>query len=288
MPDLTAIAAGLRLLALDRQTRVELAVAVGHRIRVAEHRHPPGVEQQRSVAEPAYLAHAVRHEDHSPAFLLEQPKLLEALLPERLVPDREDLVQEQDVGVHLDRQREREPHPHSRREILQVHVGELLEVGEGDDAVHALADLGRAEAEQGAVEHHVLPGCELLLESDTHLEEGRQSPGHRYAARVGAVDPRDALQQRALAAPVGSHDPEELSTLDLEAQLVQRRERPVPLGPEERYRPALERRVALVSNDERLLDVLDRYRRRDGSRNCAGLRRQSIRTGLDDARGYAV
>ena len=148
--------------------------------------------------------------------------------------------------------------------FFSVHVGELLEVGEGDDVVHALADLGRAEAEQGAVEHHVLPGCELLLESDTHLEEGRQSPGHRYVARVGAVDPRDALQQRALAAPVGSHDPEELSTLDLEAQLVQRLERPVPLGPEERYCPALERGVAFVRDDERLLDVLDRYRRGDG------------------------
>jgi hypothetical protein len=56
----------------------------------------------------------VSDEKHGSSLFLEEPKLLEALLHERFVPDRKDLVQKQNVGVQLDRQRECEPRPHPR------------------------------------------------------------------------------------------------------------------------------------------------------------------------------
>ena len=55
----------------------------------------------------------------------------------RGVADREHLVDQQDLGVDLDRHREREAHVHPRGVVLQPHVEELLELGEGDDVVEA-------------------------------------------------------------------------------------------------------------------------------------------------------
>ena len=57
-------------------------------------------------------------------------ELVVALLLEGGVADGEHLVDQQDVGVHLDHHREREPHEHAGRVVLQAQVGELLELGE--------------------------------------------------------------------------------------------------------------------------------------------------------------
>ena len=57
------------------------------------------------------------------------------------VAHREHLVDEQHVGVDLDRDREAEPDAHPRRVVLQLQVDELLELGERDDLVEALVRL---------------------------------------------------------------------------------------------------------------------------------------------------
>ena len=68
---------------------------------------------------------------------LEPRELVEALLLERGVADREHLVDEQDVGIDLDSNREREPDLHPRGVVLELEVDELLELGERDDLVEA-------------------------------------------------------------------------------------------------------------------------------------------------------
>ncbi len=49
--------------------------------------------------------------DRAPA-VLERHELVEALLLERRVADREHLINQQDLGVDLDRHRERKPDHH--------------------------------------------------------------------------------------------------------------------------------------------------------------------------------
>ena len=78
--------------------------------------------------------------------VLEALELLEALLLEGGVADREHLVDQQHLGVDLDRDREGEPHGHAGRVVLQLEVDELLELGERDDVVEAVARLRRARA----------------------------------------------------------------------------------------------------------------------------------------------
>ena len=63
----------------------------------------------------------------------------EALPLERLVADGEDLVEQQDVGIEERGDREAEPHRHPRRVRAHRPVDRVLELGEGDDLVEALA-----------------------------------------------------------------------------------------------------------------------------------------------------
>ena len=117
-------------------------------------------------------------------------ELLEALLLEGGVADREHLVDEQDVGVDLDRDREAEPHAHARRVVLELEVDELLELGEGDDLVEALARLLAREPEHDRVDQHVLARGQLRVEADAELDERRQPAVDRDLALVGRVDAR--------------------------------------------------------------------------------------------------
>ena len=77
-----------------------------------------------------------------PPSLLDLLDAREALALERLVADRQRLVDHQDVGVDVDGGGEGEPHVHAARVGLDRLVDEVADVGEAGDGVEALVDLG--------------------------------------------------------------------------------------------------------------------------------------------------
>jgi hypothetical protein len=236
---------------------VQLDVLVAHRVGLADHPHVAALDEQRAVAEAPHGAHVVRDEDDRPPFFADAVEDVEALLLERGVADREDLVDEEHVGVDLDHHAEREPDLHARAVVLELEVGELLELGEGDDVVDAPARLTRREAEHDAVEDDVVGGGEVGVEADAELDEGRQPAPDRDRPAVDRVDARQALQQRALARAVASDDPEELALLDLEGDVAQRDEVLGVPAAQRVQRALLERVDALRGHAEALADVLD-------------------------------
>src|SRR5438067_694 len=78
------------------------------------------------------------------------------------------------------------------------------------------ARLTPAEPQHDGVDDHVVAGGQLGVESHAELDERREAAADVDPPRVGLVDARDALEQRALAASVATHDPEELALRDLE------------------------------------------------------------------------
>ena len=90
------------------------------------------------------------------AATLELGELVEALVGEALVADGEHLVDQQDVGIDVDRHRKAEAHVHARRVGLHRRVDELLHLGELDDLVEAARDLALRETEHDAVDEDVL------------------------------------------------------------------------------------------------------------------------------------
>ena len=120
---------------------VELVVLARYRCRLADVDDAAAFEQHRAVAEALDRAHVVGHEQDRPTLLPKPAELVEALLLEGGVADGEHLVDQQDVGVDLDRDGERQPHEHPRGVVLQLELDEFLELGEGDDVVEAVARL---------------------------------------------------------------------------------------------------------------------------------------------------
>ena len=82
----------------------------------------------------------VTKHDRAP-LALELPDALHALALERLVAHGEHLVDEEDLGVDVDGDRERQPHVHARRVELDLVVDELLDAGEVDDVVEVRVGL---------------------------------------------------------------------------------------------------------------------------------------------------
>ena len=182
------------------------------------------VEQHRPVAVLLDRAHVVGDQDHGAVGAADLVEDVLALLLEGGVADRQHLVDQQDVGVGLDHDREGEAHQHPRGVVLELQVGELLELCELDHRLEAALRVVAAEAHQDPVEDHVLARGQLGVEADPELDE-RGDP-----ARPCGSSPRrrgrsgEDLQQGRLAGPVAPDDPEELAAVDLEGDVAKRLE----------------------------------------------------------------
>ena len=91
--------------------------------------------------------------------------------------------------------------------------------GELDDLVEALADLGPAHAEDGAVEEDVLAPGQLGVEAGPDLEQRADAAGHLGPAGARLGDPREQFQQRALAGAVVADQADRFAALDLEGDV---------------------------------------------------------------------
>ena len=106
---------------------------------IAERLHRAGVHPERFVAEALDQAERVRHEEDRLAAPLELRELVEALVREALVADGQDFVDEQHIGVDVDRDGEAEAHVHPGRVGLDRRVDEVSHLGKVDDLVEAPA-----------------------------------------------------------------------------------------------------------------------------------------------------
>ena len=103
-------------------------------------RRPARAPRRRS----ARRAERVGDEQDGLAAAPELRELVEALVREALVADGEHLVDQQHVGIDVNRHGEAQPHVHARRVGLDRRIDEVLELGELDDLVEPLADLALA------------------------------------------------------------------------------------------------------------------------------------------------
>jgi hypothetical protein len=229
------------------------------------------VEQHGPVAQLAHLVQAVAHEDDGAALPLEPPDAVEALALERLVPDGEDLVDQEDLRVDVHGDGEGQPHVHAARVELDLGVDELRDAGEVDDLVEVGVGLLAREPEDRGVEVDVLPAGEVAVEPGPQLEQRGQPataldvPGRRRE------DAADDLEQGALARAVVPDEPRGAAGAERQVDVPQR---PELLGVLLRApgvdQPLLERLV--LAQGELLRDVVDPddvgHRLRAPERSC--------------------
>ncbi len=217
------------------------------------------VEQHRAVAHSLDGGRGVRDEDGRPAFPLERHDPVHALALERLVADREDLVEQQDVGVEVHGEREPEAHVHPRRVRAHGQVDEALELGELDDVVERVADLRALHPVDRAAQEDVLPPREVGVEPGAELEQGSDRAADRDPPARGLEDAREQPEERRLARAVPADDAERLPGLDLERDVAERPDlrRPLVAAAHDRL---LQRDVPRRVDEEPSADVLDRDR----------------------------
>ncbi len=113
----------------------------------------------------------MRHEDYRAAAVPDVLHLVQALLLEPGVADGEDLVDQQDLGLEMGGHCERQTHVHPARVVLHRRIEELLDLGEGDNLVELLLDLGPLHPEDDAVQEDVLAAGQLVVEAGAHFQE---------------------------------------------------------------------------------------------------------------------
>ena len=118
----------------------------------------------------------VRHQQNRLAAPLELAELVEALVREALVADREHFVDEQDIGIDVNRHGKPEPHVHAGRVRLDRRVDEFLQLGELDDLVEPPGDFALGQAEHDAVDEDVLAARDFRMKSGAQLDERRDAP----------------------------------------------------------------------------------------------------------------
>src|SRR5262245_36329395 len=101
------------------------------------------------------------------------PHFPHAFLLELRIPHRQDLINDEDLGLEVCCHGEGEADVHAGGIALDGGVKELLDVSECNDFVELPANLGPSHAEDGAVEVDVLAASELGVETRADLQEAR-------------------------------------------------------------------------------------------------------------------
>src|SRR4051794_37456513 len=107
----------------------------------AAHHDAPMVAHRRMITELTNLLRGVAHEDDRPAFVPELPDAIEALALEGLIAHRQDLVDDQHIGIDVDGHGETQAGDHPGRVRTNLRIDELLDLGEGDDLVEPAGEL---------------------------------------------------------------------------------------------------------------------------------------------------
>ena len=110
-------------------------------------------------------------DDDGAALVAEPVEAFEAASLEGVVADGQYLVDEQDLGFDVDGHGEAEAYVHARGVVAYGFVDELVQFGEADDVVEALADVAGGESQDGAVEVDVLAAGEFGVEAGAQFQQ---------------------------------------------------------------------------------------------------------------------
>ena len=199
-------------------------VGVDNLAHLAGGRDPALGQHDRPVAEVHHAGEAVADEDDGASLLrgrLHPPK---ALLLEGEVAHREDLVDDQDLGLQVGSHREGKPELHPAGVALHRSVDEGSDIRELHDLLEAALDLAALHVEDRPVQEDVLAAGELRMEARAHLEQ-RSDPAAKACLSLGRQgDLGEDLEEGALAGAVVTDHPQRLPTLHLEVDVPQRPE----------------------------------------------------------------
>jgi hypothetical protein len=149
---------------------------------------------------------------------------LQTTLLKRDIANGQDLIGEQNVGLHVDRHREREAQVHAARIMLQRIIEKVLDGRELNDVVHPVEHFATRNPVHRRVHQDILARTEVGVESRAELEQGHDPPASGDAAFGRSGHARDDLEERGLAGAVRADDAQDGAAGDLERDVPERPE----------------------------------------------------------------
>ena len=127
------------------------------------------IEQEHTVAVLLERIEVVTHQHDRLALALVPVERVEAFLLEARIADGKHLIHDQEVRLSEDRDAECQPDLHARGEVLELLLGEILELRKGEYFVYFVAQLCSSETQHGATEKDVLASRQLRIEADAEF-----------------------------------------------------------------------------------------------------------------------
>ena len=127
-------------------------------------------QKNGAVRELLHQSEVVRDEENGHAPVFELFEFADAAVGEDGVSDGECFVDDEDFRIYVNGGGERKADIHARRVFFHGAIDEGADAGELLDAGEHARDLGGAEAQDLAVEEHVLATCEFRVEAGAQFE----------------------------------------------------------------------------------------------------------------------
>src|SRR5436190_14001635 len=137
------------------------------------------------------------------------------------VTDSQGFVDDQNVGFNARRDRKRQAHVHAAGVSLDRLMNEVADFGKAFDLREERVSFATRKAQQGRVHIDVFDAGKFGIEAGAQFEQCRYPAfvpnlSLRWLERAG-----DDLQQRRLAAAVGTDDADDVAFVQFERDLVQ-------------------------------------------------------------------
>jgi len=145
----------------------------------------------------------------------------QALLLELCIPNRQNLIYDQNLWLQMRRNCKGEPHIHATAVALDWCIQEFLYAGERDNLVELALNFDFAHAQDGAIEKNVFAAGELGMEAGAYLEQAGDAATDAHPASRGFCDAAENLEQGTLAGPIAADDAQHLALLYFERDIFE-------------------------------------------------------------------
>src|SRR6516165_5306230 len=174
-----------------------------------------------SSAQRLHSTHIMANEQHSPPVAGHVLHLRQALFLETGVTNCQNFIYQQDVSFQMRRNRERQPHMHARRVVFHWRVDEAFNISKTHHFIEFSPDLSARHAQNCSVEKNIFPPRQFRMKPGAHFKQTRDSPSYRHPPLARHYDAAQDLQKRTLAGAIVPDDADNLSAVDLEAEILQ-------------------------------------------------------------------
>jgi len=128
--------------------------------------------------------------------LLPPPKIIDPVQTfghKRSISNGQDLINEQNIRVHINGDRKSEPHVHSRRISFDWGIDKLLKLCKPDDVIEFFRDLFFGKTQHDAVYEDVFPAGNLRMKTRPKFDECGDLSIHLDRSRCGFGNTGDHL-----------------------------------------------------------------------------------------------